>query len=156
MSITYTLQEQPGDFQLLTQAAVHACRFFSLVLREREGSQEALEALGRLREYLVDEQQKSEWPGTVLFGSTASVFTYRLDAGSANVLLGLGSSFSGWLEPRLPEDVGFLRADSSVWLGSVAHERDVFLELSDEEFSMLSSLAPGVAARLRADVVNES
>ncbi len=152
MSITYTLQERPGDFQALTQAAVHACRFFSLVVRERERSGEALEVLGRLREYLIDEQQKSEWPGTVLFGSTASVFTYRLDGGSANVLLGLSSSFSGWLEPRLPEDVSFLRADASVWLGSVAHEKDVFLQLSDEEFSVLSDRVPELAARLRADL----
>jgi hypothetical protein len=56
-----------------------------------------------------------------------------------------------WENPDLPDDPHFLRADGSVWLGSIIHERDAWLELTGEEFVALGQQAPSVVRILRAD-----
>lgn len=152
MKKTYTLYpEEPGDFETLTRAAMNVCSYFSLVVQDRQSSRGALECLRLLHEHVLQEEERSDWPGTVIWGRTASVFTYRLNAASVETLLEVGSSFSTWLEPDRPEDLSFLRADFSVWLGSVAHEHDVFLELEEREAIELLQISPQIAERLIAD-----
>lgn len=149
MKKTYTLHpEEPGDFDTLTRAAMNVCSYFSLVVQDQQSSRRALECLRLLQEHFLQREERSAWPGTVIWGRTASVFTYRLNSGSLATLLELGSSFSTWLEPDRPEDLSFLRADFTVWLGSVAHEHDVFLELEEHELIELLQIAPQMAERL--------
>lgn len=157
MKKTYTLwREQVGDFAVLTRAAMAKCSYFSVVVRDSQTSHGAMKLLENLREHLVKQEERADWPGTVLYGRTASVFTYRLDPASALVLLQSASAFSSWLEPDRPEDVSFLRADFSLWLASVAHEGDVFLELESQEFLSLAQLAPQLARRLVADATTSN
>lgn len=148
---TFTLAERPGDFDALGRAALTFCSWFQVVLRDPPRTAGMLDALERLRPYLERSDERSEWPGTQLLEGKATVNTYRLEPSSLEQLLKLGSAFRDWVEPERPEDVCFLREDGSVWLGSIAHEGDVFLELAPEELGALAEQAPDLVDRLAAD-----
>lgn len=77
-------------------------------------------------------------------------YLYRSDAAVVGVILRRSSQFSDWVNPYLPEDLHFLRADDSLVLGSVAQHGDAWLELSPVETSRLASEAPGLLERVRA------
>lgn len=101
-----------------------------------------------LRPHLEGSDERNEWPGTRLLAGKATVNTYRLEPSSLERLLEFGTAFRDWVEPGRPEDLCFLRADGSVWLGSVAHEGDVFLELAPDELEALARRVPEIVARL--------
>ena len=124
-----------------------------LIVRDERDRRSAAQMLETLREHLISEKETSEWPGTRLLGrKKARAFKYRLNASSAQLLQDVCSSFSNWIAPNRPEDLSLLRADSTVWLGSVAHEKDVFLELEDAELRNLALAAPDLVKRLQVDV----
>jgi len=76
----------------------------------------------------------NQWPGTTKVAlSDATRYVFRLTPATSRVLASSASSLFEWHNPRLPEDLHFLRADRSVVLGSVAHENYAWLELADEE-----------------------
>lgn len=148
----YTLTcEKPGDYAALLRASLHSCSQFMLIVRDEKDRRAATETLDILREHLISEEETSEWPGTRLLGRKAHAFRYRLTASSAQLLQDVCSSFSSWIAPDRPEDLSLLRADSSVWLGSIAHEKDIFLELEDAELRNLALGAPDLVQRLRMD-----
>jgi len=91
----------------------------------------------------VRHQPVREWPGTVLSGNrSATLHEYRCTGDLANLLSSLANGLYDWVEPQLPEDLGFLRLDGSTWLASIAHERDAFFELSRHELESLLSREP--------------
>jgi hypothetical protein len=99
------------------------------------------EALSRLRSHEVDRRTVSEWPGTRLrFGGSATLFEYKMNAGLVASLISIASGLYDWLQPKLPEDLGFLRADRTTWLASISHEHDAYIELSATEFERLDEL----------------
>lgn len=49
-----------------------------------------------------------------------------------------------WRQPERPEDLCLLRRDGSPWMGSIAHERDSFLELEEAEMVDLRAGVPGL------------
>jgi hypothetical protein len=54
----------------------------------------------------------------------------------------------GWVQPELPEDLCLLRDEKEAWLVSIAHERDSYLCLSEDERSRLLDALPQLAALL--------
>jgi hypothetical protein len=94
----------------------------------------------------------SEWPGTRLVrGGTAELIEYRVSPPLLSQLASLADGLYEWLQPELPEDLGFLRADGSTWLASIAHEHDGYFELSEREHVDLTQRAPELGATLTED-----
>jgi hypothetical protein len=86
---------------------------------------------------VIDVREQSEWPGTRLFGHTASVTHFDLNDESVALLKSVSNSIFGWRTPKLPEDLCLLREDESVWLGSISHERDAWLEVTESELAAI-------------------
>jgi hypothetical protein len=106
--------------------------------------------LDRLKPHLIASEQVSKWPGTELLsiGSTATLWSYKYSKQVASILLRASSRLYAWTEPELPEDLALLRAHGNVWLGSVGHESDAWLELTDAERDELAQRIPGLNSLL--------
>lgn len=89
--------------------------------------------LKRVEPFRIESFDSRCWPGTELLHSLAHVTHYRLCSESLAILLECTRALYDWRQPRLPEDLFTLRAEGSAKLGTIAHERDAFLELSDDE-----------------------
>jgi hypothetical protein len=92
--------------------------------------------------FLLSRTDESEWPGTRLFDETASVSKFLLRAETVKVLGMVAEGLFEWVQPNLPEDLCILRDDDSQWLVTIAHERDAYLELCDNERGMLLGEVP--------------
>ena len=92
--------------------------------------------------YLVSKSETSEWPGTKLFGHTATVYAFRLAAPVFELLTSYASGLYEWLQPKLPEDLSFLCFDQRPWLTTISHERDSYLTMSEMELKSILDAVP--------------
>jgi hypothetical protein len=84
--------------------------------------------------WFLREEIVSEWPGTELVGGQVALSTcYRFDEDFAKKFVSLNNRLFKWLHPSFPEDLCLFRNDGTPWLVSIAHERDAFVNLSEEE-----------------------
>jgi hypothetical protein len=149
MSARHTLDmtlKPSGDlYELLIEALAPLAALVGMVIRSDKvqlGPQ-AQDLMRDLTPYLVHVDELSTWPGTVLLGEHRSkVYQYRLVPEVVTLILSSASSLYQWVNPDLPEDLHFLRADGSTVLGSVAQEEDSWIELEDLEFANWSVHAP--------------
>ena len=117
----------------LLDLALEFCETFSLVWRDQlDFNTEARELEERLQLWLLSETRGSIWPGTELIGHKATIRFYQLNAKSVEVLVSVGGLY-GWLAPSKPEDLALYSSDGTVWLGSITHERDAWLELPEQD-----------------------
>lgn len=100
--------------------------------------------LGRMRPSLLREREAREWPGTALLGDTARVLTFRVDAACAAILADAVEGLFDWQQPDAPEDLCLLRPGGAPCLVTIAHERDGYLELDEEEHACLLRRAPAI------------
>jgi hypothetical protein len=102
--------------------------------------------------YLDRSERANAWPGTTLLPSNgvedATVWRYRWSAGLVDTTLQFSRGLYQWHEPELPEDLALLRNPGDVWLGSVAHEGDAWLELTETEHASLVASIPEIGALL--------
>jgi hypothetical protein len=112
-------------------------------------SASCLAVLDRLKPHLVAIEQVSKWPGTELLPigtNRATLWSYKYSKQVATILMRATTRLYAWSEPELPEDLALLRAPGNVWLGSVAHESDAWLELTELEQNELAQVIPGIGA----------
>lgn len=93
--------------------------------------------LEKMSPFQVSCQEESSWPGTKLLGHTARVYKYVLTNESITVLLGVSSRLYQWVQPKLLEDMCFLRKDNSVFMTSTTHEKDTYFDLNAAEYESL-------------------
>lgn len=151
MQATIRIVEEPtGDtYRGLLRFAAAVGSLFSLVWREQfRFDESALGIRRRLEGELVSESWTDEWPGTRLLGHMATVRKYRLSASSLAVISEARGLYS-WLEPVLPEDLAFYEPDGHVWLGSIAHERDAFVDPAAVDVEDLITRVPGLRLEAR-------
>lgn len=152
--IVYDIVEEPrGE---VYQSLVHHCMGLGLdfLLVERSGvslDTGAKAVLRRLEPHRVERDQRSEWPGTELYGHTALVSRYRAGSAATATLTEAARGLYDWVAPELPEDLCFLRPDGSTYLATIAHERDAFLELSPAERAVLLAAVPGIRVERNAE-----
>lgn len=127
-----------------------------LVLRDgldlAESGQALLEALSP---HLLERKRGSSWPGTTLLTEEATLLRFELGESVLHALIGASEGLYGWQQPRLPEDLAFLRADGTAMLASIAHERDAYLEITDEELDGLTQMVPELATMTRLQRADE-
>lgn len=145
---TYTIRSRlRGDrYRSFLSFACAYCKSASLVIRNEDRmSKECQGALACLNPFLVAKEKRREWPGTQLLGGDpASIFRFVYNSDFAEVAATLTKGLSDWIEPGLPEDLCLYRADNSVWLGSIAHERDSFLILTIDEVAEAQESLPAL------------
>jgi hypothetical protein len=157
--ISITKEPVGALYRKLIEIAVSQSARAYLVTRLDNGelSARAMDALALLKSERIECRASSEWPGTELLnGATATVSEYRCTPRLAEALSSLASGLYEWVEPELPEDLGFLRTDGSPWLASIAHERDAFFVLSDAEAADLVQKEPafsGLLDHVEGDIV---
>jgi hypothetical protein len=153
MEVTiFTFTEEPSGqlYRALLDACVEHCQGGLLVERPSIGlSEQGTLVLERLRPWIQEEKQLGEWPGTKLHGHTALVRFFAFNPESAIVLKESAKALYDWQQPALPEDLCLLRPDGEPWLVSIAHERDGYLKISEEERDRFVKQLPGLAAILR-------
>jgi hypothetical protein len=142
-------------YRRLIELAVNRASFAYVVVRaEGVGASGVLGGLEILRPEEIGQRSVTEWPGTRLLGAeTAMLVQYRCSARLASLLRSVTTGLYDWVHPRLPEDLGFLRADESVWLASIAHERDAFMKMSDDEWNELADQHTDIAGLLKASML---
>ena len=140
----YDIIEEPTDSSydaLLEFCGQHAPEC-SLVCRDNLlPAQTAADFLAAASGHLIRSADQNSWPGTKLSEGTALVFWYRVTAELIALLKRSARGLYEWQVDRsLPEDLAFYRADQSVLMGSISHERDAWLELSVEETDVALAL----------------
>lgn len=142
-TVQLDLQREPTGAaytELLTLLARH-CQTFSLVVIPSIVLRSAASGvLARLEPYLQTAEETTEWPGTQLLGHSARIYRYRLDPNSLAILLDAAPGLYAWRQPDLPEDLAVYDADGRVWLGSIAHERDAWIDVPAELVRSLGSV----------------
>ena len=119
------------------------CTEMLVVVRSDEELRDGGRALlARLEPHRRRTTETSVWPGTRLFGQTATAHVYSC---SEPVLSEVWSDDRGlydWRQPKWPEDPCFLRADGTAVLTTVSHEETAYVELGPDEASTLLSAIP--------------
>ena len=142
------LSEPSGPvYGALLAFAEQRSSLFSLVWRRQLAFDASADALAAsLRPHLDNERETSEWPGTELLGHTAIVRRYRFSPESTRVLASAERLYA-WLAPDRPEDLAFYTNEGRCWLGSIAHERDAYVDLDPAELELLRAAVPGLDIR---------
>jgi len=140
----------------LLSSSTRWCDRFLLVRQDYPWSARALETFKKLEPFLITAKQSSSWPGTTVVDTVSEpptpgplVLEYQLVPVSLQIPTTSAKGLYEWIEPQLPEDLALLRPDSSVWLGSIGHERDAWLELTEPEWKELQQIQPRIAATLK-------
>ena len=148
----FTFGEEPAGrlYLALLDASVAHCESMLLVQRASIGiGHRAKSLIERLAPWLLEESQRSEWPGTKLHGDRALVRIFSLNRDSAEVLRSSAKRLYEWKQPALLEDLCLLRPSGEPWLVSIAHERDAYLRISEDERDRLVDAIPDLGVILR-------
>lgn len=142
--------EIDGDsYRDLLNAAQKVCDSFMLVvrpgLRLSRGGKALLEDL---KPHLIDESERSEWPGTRLMRQTARCLTFRFTSAAHDVIKAAVDDLYEWQQPKLPEDLTFY-VKGETWFFSMTHEREAYFRLEQEEYVELISRFPSLAQVFR-------
>jgi hypothetical protein len=145
------IEEPCGDVlvRLLRAVGRHAAAVL-LVVRDDLGLTDAGGAvITRLRNHLVSEKRSASWPGTSLQKDQAAVLEFSVNAMVLEELISASYGLYGWQQPSLPEDLALLRENGTVLLGSICHERDAYLSLTDEEYRSIAAAIPEIDGIVR-------
>ncbi len=130
------------DYHQLLDLAFDVCDCFYFVVRKEtlgfdiENYEEelledkGLELIDELEPYLIEIKEQTEWPLTTLLSAfPASIYYYKAGLESKKIMKKLSHSNKEWMQPQLPEDLGFLK-NNEVWFASCTHEGD-FVVITD-------------------------
>lgn len=135
-----------ADYRAILLATANMADRFGVIVRSEKVhlSVDALRLLDDLCPYSISVAQVDRWPGSQLSGPRRSTcITYACNPSAISLLMEAADSFNDWVNPFLPEDLHFLRADGSVVLGTIAQENQVWTELSQQEAERLRGMIPG-------------
>jgi hypothetical protein len=88
--------------------------------------------LTRIKQHCIARSVESEWPGTKRLGSTAGVFKYRIRPELLKAFRADAEGLYEW-QRELPEDPSFLREDGTAYFVTIAHERESYFWVRDDE-----------------------
>lgn len=144
-SSSYTIKKNlsGNEYINLLKYSLKFCDRFNLVVRNSiDFDTQGKELLGSLNKFLINCEEKAEWPGTRLLDDKANVYNYILCIEAIETLTCVVDNLFGWLQPKYPEDLCLFRKNGSNWLVTITHENDGFLLLTDEEFEDINKNIP--------------
>lgn len=143
----YTIKHEPASdsYRRMLHFAPTLCNQILLVIRTGNRiDPHALAVLESLQPQCLSAEERSQWPGTTLYGHTAHVRQYVLNEQSLSILSNSAHRLFEWLQPELPEDLCLLRSNDMPWLVSICHERDAFLRMTEDEYLAFRRQCPNV------------
>ncbi len=143
----YDLLEQPtgATYRSLLEACSTYSAALLVVVREPDWlTPSGLATLRRLEPFLLARTIEQSWPGTVLLEDTATIFRYSLCPSTLQIVKDGADGLYEWQQPRLPEDLCFLRDDGDTVLVTIAHERDAYLTVTDAERREIQAAVPAL------------
>ena len=144
-------QELKGALYVqVLRTSLECCENMLLVTRKTVTlSQTIPDFLSLLEQWLISSTLTDRWPGTtLLFGGKANVHRYRWTSQCQRTLLQYSDGLYDWRQPALPEDLCLIRADGDPWLITIAHEKDAYLKVTDDELSALLDDLPDLSSLL--------
>jgi hypothetical protein len=145
---TYTLASEPQgpDYRLLLDWLLDGGGISALLVVRPSNplSARGETLLAQLECHGLTVSRLSEWPGTRLFGHTANVYRFALNAQTLHLLKRATSRLFGWCQPFLPEDLCVQAPSGRSLLASTSHEGDAFLELTPTEARSLQATLPNL------------
>lgn len=147
MRKTYNLITEPtGNVykELLSFALKYCDSFQFTVVHHIQNNPDVKKTIRILEPYLINITEKSEWPGTILYNGTATVYLYKFNEKSKSILTDLVNGLYSWIQPNFPEDFCIRRNDNSPWLISITYEKDAYLELTSNEKKELIESIPSL------------
>ena len=139
--IRLNISVEPRDaaYRDLLRVATEYCDEGLVVTRPSlEIDDHARSFLERLRPFLVNVQESSEWPGTVLYDEKATLYTFSYNDFAMKLLISKTSGLYEWQQPSLPEDLClFSREERRPWLVTIAHERDAYIDVTRDVMDAL-------------------
>ena len=152
----YELTQEPvgRDYDAFLDALSRFAGSFSLVVsRLSLKNAPVTSVISELKPFLVLERETDSWPGTELLAPrTATLYTFRSQAGAIETLKRRARRLYAWQGPELPDDPCFYRSDGSTMIATTSHERDCLLFLTEVEMGVLRELVPSIdVARVQAN-----
>ncbi len=128
------LEEPTGSaYKALLTLAMERCDTCLFVKRDQLPlEQSGYTFVEQLQPYLKDVKRLQQWPGTRLLGHFAEVYEVRCAQQLVELLTSATKGLYGWLQPRLLEDLCFMR-DGQEWLVTVSHEQIGYIHHFDEQ-----------------------
>ena len=151
---SYVFVREPfgSVYRNLLEYALRTCKSVGLIMQVRGRPVPADDVIVRLEPYLLDRREVNEWPGSQLaFGHRARRDIFSFGPPVVGIMLSVADGLYDWENVELPDDPHLLRDDGGVWLGTVVHERDAWLELDEDEYRELAAEIPDVAALLQRE-----
>ena len=146
---TFTAEPRGDDYRLLVAYAAHLCHETQFIVRDSiDCSASAVAVLASLEPWLLQQTRVSEWAGTRLHGGSALLFRYRNCAETVAILGSAVGRLYDWVQPDRPEDLALMFPDGTAWLTTIAHERDAYLTMSDDQAAAFFRECGRVAALL--------
>jgi hypothetical protein len=126
--------------QLLEFARTMGLRFGLARRQSLKYHEPADSILASLEDHIVWSRSASSWPGTELIGGgQADVALFTTNDVTIELLSRFADGLFDWCGPQRPEDVWFEASDGDVILATIAHEKDGYMRMTDEEFESLRS-----------------
>lgn len=111
--------------------------------------------LDKLSASVVRQETSSQWPGTVLLDGSAKLVYLTITPLVAEALKGATDRLFGWVQPDLPEDLCFFTTGGDVWLVSIAHEADAYMEVAASESGPLLERGTALSELLRREELDQ-
>jgi hypothetical protein len=152
MIFTLTKELEGEELKQFLDICAKFCKKALLVIQPGlEFSEKAKIFLGKMEKYVIEDECKSEWPGTRLYGDKAEVRIYRLCPGSLDLIKTGVDKLYQWQQPDNPEDLCFLRDDNTPFFITIAHEHDSYLEITAKEKKKLDVWFPQILQITKKD-----
>jgi hypothetical protein len=128
VSIDIIREPRGAEYRALLSLLASKAASFSLVWQHEFEFGLAAEMLRkRLTPFLLRTESVSEWPGTKLLTTMATIRFYATAEACISILAEAGSLYA-WEAPERPEDLAFHGPGDEVVFGSIAHEADSWFE----------------------------
>lgn len=138
------LEEPTGDtYKTLLSYASTQCNVFILVVRpDMKLSQSGQTVLDSLKPYLIKKIESKEWPGTIIYSTIpALIYYYTINEASIKIIQNAVNRLFSWIQPSYPEDLCFLKDDSTPWLVTITHEKDAYIETNIEPVTISKAVS---------------
>jgi len=98
--------------------------------------------LKMFEEFQISVSERLEWPGTISYTTTSTVYEYKLNLESIKLLIKYNNKLYSWVQPNFPEDICLLRFDKTPWLITITQESEGYFELTGDEKRDLEKYLP--------------
>src|SRR5438067_7656683 len=134
----------------LLEALMRVSSAIVVVVQDQLGLKQTGAALiARLEPHLLDRKRAASWPGTVLVGHLATVLRFAANEAVLREISTATRALYSWRQPALPEDLSFVHEDGTAIFTSIAHEKEAYFKLTDEEYESLARTLPWFSGLVR-------